>query len=225
MNNYFIKPGYVTNSLHNGAPVPFIDTVEASKVFQVDVYRHAASLVRKHGLKSVADVGCGSGYKTETYLRPVCSQLVGIDAPDTIAECKKLWPNGEWISDDFEHPAWQTDRKMDLVMSADVIEHLNNPDLLIQYMLRLAHKDSWIIISTPDRDGLRGADSMGPSPNICHIREWNRGELASYVQTQGLRIVDQRLVRNMEMSPPRALWARLRGVDNWTCQMLTCRPA
>src|SRR5215831_1019668 len=69
----------------------------------------------------------------------------------------------------------------DLVICADVIEHLPEPDGLLRYLQSIA--PCWIVLSTPDRDvvGARYGTMEGPPKNIHHVREWNMPEFRSYI--------------------------------------------
>jgi len=46
----------------------FYDTTEKTDDWQLEVYLRAAALMREQGLRSVMDLGCGSGYKLIKYL-------------------------------------------------------------------------------------------------------------------------------------------------------------
>ena len=60
-------------------------------------------------------------------------------------------------------------------MCINVIEHLLNPDSLMNYLKK--YTNEYIIVSTPERK----PESKGPPPNIHHIREWERHEFEEYI--------------------------------------------
>ena len=80
----------------------------------------------------------------------------------------------------------------DLVLSIDVIEYLFSPDILLDYISARVHKDSYILLSTLDRDLYRGKDSNG-SPKPEHVREWDQKEFAQYIGWR-FEVVDHRLL-------------------------------
>lgn len=76
----------------------------------------------------------------------------------------------------------------DVIVCADVIEHMDNPDVLLEIIRRHSNNSSTIVISTPERDNIRGLDHFGPPPNPTHVREWNQGELVGYFKKQGFKV-------------------------------------
>ncbi|MFM2421489.1 MAG: hypothetical protein RL291_19 [Pseudomonadota bacterium] len=167
-----IFPGYN----HRAEPSYFDDTSFADE-WQLEVYQFAADLMARENLKSVADVGCGSGFKLVKYLGQY--ETTGYDVPETVAFLKGKYPERQWQSVPFSTRGLP---KVDLVVSSDVIEHVPNPDELLAFIQGLESR--YVIISTPDRDCLYRPGSrhhFGPPPNPTHLREWSFDELASYV--------------------------------------------
>jgi hypothetical protein len=69
--------------------------------------------------------------------------------------------------------------RADLVIASDVIEHVPDPDALLQYILCIAPRS--VILSTPDRNLLRLGTHNGPPLNPTHLREWSMAELHAYL--------------------------------------------
>jgi 2-polyprenyl-3-methyl-5-hydroxy-6-metoxy-1,4-benzoquinol methylase len=193
-NNYFIKEGYIHKTV---APTAVAEgsqywtdyRLDSSKYYQFHVYDFAKNLILNKTLTSCVDVGCGSGYKLAHIVAPVCKRCVGIDQPFIVKRCKEVYPAIEWISDDFENPHNVAGEKFDVIISADVIEHLLDPDILLNYLKSLSHPNSTVIISTPERDIMHGVSNI-EAKNKEHIREWNQGEFKQYLESKGF-IVDQ----------------------------------
>mgnify|MGYP001230964999 CR=1 FL=1 len=192
MTDYFIKEGYHTN-LESPDRLRKYTSVPPDQ-YQEDVYKYAAYLVKQHNLKSVVDCGCGSGYKLVKFIEPVCSDITGLDQDFTIRNCTKRYPQLTWVAEDFSCGRVSIDRKFDLVLSIDVIEHLPNPDSLLEILKLLSHPASHIVISTPERDLVHGVENQGPPSNPYHIREWNMRELRSYLESSGFVVLQQILV-------------------------------
>lgn len=207
MQNYFIKKDYQINK--NVTQPQY--TEEESLTYQASVYRFAANLVDEHTLSSVLDIGCGIGAKLDRYLRPKGVTITGVDTPETISRCLERNSFGQWVCDDIENRSMSSRFKFDLIIAADVVEHLYNPDALIQYIRTYSHPDSHIIISTPERDLRRGSNHNGPPGNGAHVREWNQFEFGTYLSHMGLTIISHRIV---EMCPSQLV-----------CQLVHCRLA
>lgn len=76
-----------------------------------------------------------------------------------------------------------------MIICPDVIEHLINPDNLLRLIKQIANQNTHIVISTPDRDKLRGESCM-KSNKKEHIREWNFNEFRTYIDNSGLKNIE-----------------------------------
>ena len=163
--------------------------IKGALLYQFPVYQYARRLIRRRRAETIVDVGCGVGHKLK-YVHsrePQCS-YIGIDQASAISYCREHHGFGRWIVDDFENPTDAADGiHGDLVICCDVIEHVLDPDLLLTYLRRVTAPGGSILLSTPDRDAMRGTDCL-ESPNQFHVREWNRNEFANYLQDRGIRI-------------------------------------
>jgi len=194
MDNYFIKKGYKCNLVSQGHATPYMDDKYNASTFQINVYRFASKVILWHKLKTVLDIGCGFGIKLQQFIKPVCKEIVGIDTKHAIDFCRKEYRFGEWFVDDIENPGLKMNRKFDLIISSDVIEHLVDPDHLLRYIKNCCHEKTEVIISTPERDLTRGKKSLGPPANQAHIREWNSSEFRKYISNRGFKILKHFLV-------------------------------
>lgn len=218
MGDYFIKYGYKISRISKNKAISYIDTNHCSQRHQADVYRYAASIILKHDLGNVLDVGCGIGLKLREYIYPIFVSrgkeprcITGVDSSHANIEKCKMLGFGDWFVDDVEDPKLVPNRKYDLVISSDVIEHLFYPDKLLDYIKRFSQPSSFIIISTPERDRARGSESFGPPPGH-HIREWNREEFNKYLRSRGFIILDHIFVNSTKLTVLRATLSRL-GFD------------
>ncbi len=162
-----------------------------AKHYQYAVYTYARDVIRKNGFKNLMDIGCGPAMKLRMIHADLPDlQIIGIDQPHPITFCKENHPFGQWLSDDFENPnPAHKDLKADLILCSDVIEHVVDPDKLLTYIQSRMHKDSLVILSTPDRDRHYGQGFM-KSGHKSHIREWNKAEFAQYLESEGWQVLD-----------------------------------
>lgn len=160
--------------------------------YQSRVYEWAARVVRARSLRSILDVGSGPGVKLGKYLAEVCDDLSAVDQPSALTVAASLRVPAKLRPIDLERPGvpW---RAFDLVLCADVIEHVVNPLPLLEYLRRALRRGGYVLISTPERARLRGRACMAcEKPE--HIREWERGEFLWLLKSQGFEVLRSRLL-------------------------------
>ncbi len=197
-HNYFIKEGYQnrptnrTLSVKPGDVYWTAERIRSNLYYQYDTYTTARSLIKEHNLKSVVDVGCGVAGKLMSVIYPVCKDVSGIDQKEAIEYCLSHYRHGRFLVDNLEKPKLAPG-KFDVIICADVIEHMENPDKLLSYIKRLAAPGGYLVLSTPERDKLRGEDCIS-SPKQEHVREWNNPELQAYLANRGFEVVLSKLI-------------------------------
>ncbi len=191
-----IKPGYVSRRV----PAIFHDDLVETQnlVHQPDVYPFAAHIARRYGCRHIIDLGCGRGRK----LAPLAPEfsIVGVDLPGSVDHCREAYPFGRWIPCDLE-------RAEDLVIEpevidnaviicSDVIEHLWDPRPMLRMLRTLLERAPAAVLSSPERDLVRGIDDMGPPANPHHVREWSQSELVRFLDFIGLHTEFSGLTHN-----------------------------
>lgn len=208
MSNYFIRSDYQSNTSietadqHSGGAYWTSRRIRASYIYQHPVYSYADALIKKDNILSVVDIGCGVATKLAMLKNKNPNiKITGIDQESAIEYCLANYDFGHWIVDDFENPspAKHIKETPDLIICSDVIEHLMNPNKLINYILALASPSTKIIISTPARELLRDKSCI-TSPNPYHIREWSSEEFLQYLSHNGLSIVDRTIQLPIKLS-------------------------
>lgn len=169
---YCIKTSY-----HSRGKYMFFDDTPLKDEWQLEVYLFAQKMMQENKFKSVIDVGCGSGYKLLKYLGQY--DTMGLEVSPTYEWLLEKFPHRRWIKSDFN-----TNKKLstDLVISSDIIEHLEDPDKLLDFVNRIECKS--IIFSTPSRDLLYrfwNWGYWGPPRNKHHVREWSFNEFRQYL--------------------------------------------
>lgn len=167
---YCIKRGYTarTTALH-------FDDTGATDEGQKEVYIAASCIMRMHDLERVLDVGCGSGFKLIKYMGHY--ETAGVDVPSTYGFLIENYPDKIWYSTkSFDY----TTAHPDIVVCADAIEHVANPDRLLD-CIKSIRELKFVVFSTPERDMCRGRYHYGPPGNPTHYREWNAQEFHDYI--------------------------------------------
>ena len=199
--------------------------VRTSAIYQYHVYRRVAELLAEMPQRSFADVGCGYPFKVKQLISPLTDEITLFDQPSMETMIATHFPGMRFIALNLEIAGDAPEAKYDCIVCADVIEHLLNPDSLLTLIRSLAKPESVIVLSTPERDIVRGPDCMA-SPKAEHVREWNSQEFAEYVGQSGFKVLEHSLVPSRKLTlveehlMPRALrWKTKRYCG---CQMIVC---
>jgi len=191
MKTYEIKvPGYKINE-----QVYYVEPEKSSKIQNKEPYKYAARLMQEHSLKSVIDVGCGLAAKLVTYIVPVAKRVVGVDTNETISILKNKYPKVCWKVADFEKFTNPVAENFDLLICVDVIEHMEDPDKLLDFIKRQTTESTTVLITTPDRFNW---EPNGPPPNKRHVREWTLSEFKNYLKKSGFKVNKAFHVSNLE---------------------------
>jgi 2-polyprenyl-3-methyl-5-hydroxy-6-metoxy-1,4-benzoquinol methylase len=164
---YGIKQGY-RHRLDNA----FYDDTPNKDEFQRQVYETAAALAKEIGASQVADVGCGSGFKLIKNFPD--TPTIGFDLEPTVSFLRGSYPERRWEICNFNDNV----KPVDLVICSDVIEHIPDPDSLMNFLAKMVRKR--LVLSTPERRMVYGWSHSGPPANPAHCREWTTKELRSY---------------------------------------------
>lgn len=94
----------------------------------------------------IAELGCGLSPFLE-YARPYFDKCYGVDySPKTVQKAQSLYPEVIYMVGDATNTEMDA-KSLDVCVSGEVIEHIENPQDLIDEMVRITKRR--IIISTP----------------------------------------------------------------------------
>ena len=153
---------------------------------QNEVYQFSRKLLDEKQLNTVIDLGCGSGFKLIKYFDD--KETIGIETEPCLSFLKTKYANKKWIHSGEPEKSFSNYREScDIIICADVIEHILDPDDLLHHIKQYNFK--YLIISTPDRSVLKTMKEygdkawFGPPVNKSHVREWTYDELHLYIKT------------------------------------------
>jgi SAM-dependent methyltransferase len=142
-------------------------------------YHLVISFLKKSGAgksSKVLEVGCGDGALSGLIYKTFGCELTGLEpSPEGIRYCQEMFAQHHFkgtfeISEgySFRYP----DNHFDFVILADVIEHLQHPDLMLGEIHRLLKRGGKAIVTTPVRTSEHPEDKM-------HVHEFYPDELIS----------------------------------------------
>lgn len=118
------------------------------------IYSSIERIIAKNGLHgSVLDYGAGVGNLTRRLLR--LGRFDRVAAADILKVPPDLAGNVEWIEQDLNLSIANHDAQFDVIIAAEVIEHLENPRLMIRELFRLLRPAGTAIVSTPNNESWR----------------------------------------------------------------------
>lgn len=148
------------------------------------VHRHAtANLLRTVAsldVRTVLDVGCGSGDNLEALASVKRYQLSGVDvSAEAVAIARQRVPDADLCVLDVQREALT--RKFDLVISLQVVEHLIDDVAALRNMAAMAGR--YVLIETMQGRMRRSELAIG------HIRNYSAIELRRKLEIAGLEVI------------------------------------
>lgn len=151
-------------------------------VFKIDSflrgrYQVVIHLLTRTGINqdsNVLEVGCGDGALSGLIYQNFRCELTGVEpSQDGIRFCREMFKRHQFRGT-FEISEGYTfnfpDNHFDHIVLADVIEHLQHPDLMLRELKRLLKPGGYLVVTTPVRSSEHPEDKM-------HVREFYPEEL------------------------------------------------
>lgn len=132
-----------------------LDATEETHFWSLVKRRLICSLIRRYSFCSapaIVDIGCGNGSLISHLEREFPgSLLTGVDGyPEALAHCRKRSARATLILEDILHlERLPADRLFDVVVIADVLEHLDAPERVLTGIQRLLSSDGIIVATVP----------------------------------------------------------------------------
>jgi SAM-dependent methyltransferase len=146
-------------------------------------------LLREHGGRSVADLGCGNGQllaairaQSKTY------ELCGIDLSETqIAQNRERQPGISWLQADLDRPLDLLPRligQFDTVVASELIEHVDHPDELLKNAALLATQERGVLLLSTQTGPIRATEK-----HVGHQRHFTAEQIRQLLEQTGWRPV------------------------------------
>jgi len=128
--------------------------------------------------KRVLDVACGYGYGSHLLREAGAASVVGVDISQEAidyARGRYAAPGIEYVRGDASELAEVVSGVFDVVVSFETLEHIREPDRLIQALPALVHDESILFFSVPNEGGR-------PIDNPFHLHKFDRGQFEALLQ-------------------------------------------
>lgn len=194
---YHLPDGYVRNDPAYGVTL----FGEQLRVWPPEeVYLRATRVARDLGVGTIVDVGCGGIGALKPWGDEF--QIVGVDCDDSLRWAPFGW---QCIPADLDAPDPLPEMEVPAVwVVGGVIERLGHPEHLVRALGERLGGGNVVVLSTPDRERVRGHMHNGPCPVLPHVQEWTLDELTGWLAEEGWAIASATHIRSTDQEPARA---------------------
>lgn len=188
----------VTIGVKNEKLLEFYNTIDGDiddKAYNSDLLvqkywqrRRTDSIVRLLDIQKgdiVVDIGCGSGVQIQQLTSYGAKGMIGIDVNRNalLYASRKNIPNTSFIIADAQHLPIKTEC-VDKIICAEIVEHLIEPECLINEIKRTLRKGGNVVITTPNEYSVWGFyeilwDIFGRGRNYgeTHLKFYSKAEI------------------------------------------------
>ncbi len=159
------------------------------------IYDAIVRLITNRGLMgSVLDYGAGKGDLTRRLV--ALNRFASVAGADIMQKPRDLIIVN-WIEQDLNEPIRCSDGTFDLIVAAEVIEHLENPRFTVREIFRLLRPGGTAIVTTPNNESWRSLVALlfrghyagfGELSYPAHITALLRKDLARIFEECGLSV-------------------------------------
>jgi SAM-dependent methyltransferase len=193
--------------------------LDLSEVRREGAQRHPWEIARLHALaailrrrpartESILDIGCGDGFIGESLRAALDARvLVGVDLHLPDAACG-VYPAANHVSERYQSEEPIGDRRFDLVLALDVIEHVEDDRALLRNVIaRRVQPGGRVLVTVPAFQALFSDHDRA----LHHYRRYTVSELRSAAADAGLDVLDDGYVFMSLLAPRVVAMLRERG--------------
>lgn len=159
-----------------------------------------ANLIKKVGAQKVLDVGCGNGFILRALGEKWGGTITGIDIDKTLANSAGLKKYRSFIPLNINQDDLSKKFSKDyfeIVVLADILEHLKNPQRVLNQVIKVVIPNGYIVVSIPNPDFIpvkmlmvlfpKFRMSRGPLDRT-HLHFLNFDQIKKILTNEGLKI-------------------------------------
>ncbi len=188
-NKDIYNKDYFSGASHGFGYVDYDKDKEAMKNVFVGYMNRIEGILNKKNNKSLLDIGAATGYFmkiAKDFDYEVYGIEVSFDASRKGIEKGLNIFNG--TIEDFDNK----NKKFDIITMLDVIEHVDDPRILINKSKKMLTKNGLVVINTPDSGSLY-ARILGKKWHLIvppeHIHYFNRDTISKLLDKEGLEVI------------------------------------
>lgn len=161
------------------------------------IYALFERVIRQYGISGIVlDFGAGQGVLASRLAS--LGLFRSIECVDLLTKPKSCPDNIPWNSCDLNSPTAIADRTFDAILSAEVIEHLENPRSVVREWFRLLKPGGWLLFSTPNNESVRSLlalvcrghySAFGETSYPAHITALLRKDLERITREAGFELI------------------------------------
>src|SRR5258706_951483 len=177
----------------------FIRTGTEDEIELEHIHRYLAASALCQG-KRVLDAASGEGYGA-AILADAGARVTGVEIDAaTVQAAQQKYPDVEFVEADIVTLPFDDDQ-FDVVTSFETVEHVPNPEAMLDEFLRVLKPDGVLVVSTPDKTIY---NQFLAEPNAFHIRELERDEFREALSRRfsAVRMYGQRVVFGSLLAAP-----------------------
>jgi 2-polyprenyl-3-methyl-5-hydroxy-6-metoxy-1,4-benzoquinol methylase len=131
----------------------------SSGISRNSIYAMIERVTLAHNLRGkILDYGAGVGHLTRRLLE--LGRFDTVAAADIMAAPSDLTSTVEWIEQDLNEPLANHENTFDVVVAAEVIEHLENPRFMVREVFRVLRPGGVVLVTTPNNESWRSLAAL-----------------------------------------------------------------
>lgn len=149
---------------------------------------------------TVLDVGCGNGWVSKKLI-PLGKKVISMDISSTnpVKALREVSHQNHagLIADVYNIPL--KENSIDCIIASEILEHVPDPELFINNLIKLLKNSGKLIITTPYNENIDYylcVHCNKPTPKFAHLHSFNEENINSYIPQTGVTWSFKKFINN-----------------------------